>query len=405
MDSNSGHGMPISRLLDFSLMPIAKVLVMCALGAIMASPKINILTASARKQLSQLVFSLFLPCLIFTQLGTAVTIRKMLEWWFIPVNVVIANILGCLLGWLVAILVKPPPEFFKLTIVMIGIGNIGNIPLVLLGAVCRDDENPFGDSETCNSNAIAYISFGQWVGAVVAYTFVMRMLAPPKQMDNLTEPLLDKEVGKIDYGSIDVRVADEKHHPELESAPVNGSRKLNLETIGRKVMRTLKLVMQPAVNASILAIVVGTIPFLKNLFLNEDGALFFLSDGLNIMGSAMVPCIMLVLGGNLSRGPGASGLGVRTTVAITVVRLTFTPLIGLFVVGAADKMHLLPAQDKLFRFVLLLQHSMPSSILAGTVASLQGHGEREISAVLFWEHLLAVFSMTGWLLFFLNRLF
>jgi predicted permease len=28
----------------------------------------------------QLVFSLFLPCLIFTQLGQAVTVEKILEW-------------------------------------------------------------------------------------------------------------------------------------------------------------------------------------------------------------------------------------------------------------------------------------------------------------------------------------
>jgi hypothetical protein len=43
-------------------------------------------------------------------------------------------------------------------------GNIGNIPLVIIGAICRDDGNPFGlDPETCNSDGVAYISFGQWV--------------------------------------------------------------------------------------------------------------------------------------------------------------------------------------------------------------------------------------------------
>jgi len=45
-----------------------------------------------------------------------------------------------------------------------GTGNIGNIPLVIIGAICRPDDNPFGqDSETCNSEGVAYISFGQWV--------------------------------------------------------------------------------------------------------------------------------------------------------------------------------------------------------------------------------------------------
>jgi len=44
-------------------------------------------------------------------------------------------------------------------------GNIGNVPLVLLAALCRDPSNPFGDSEKCSKDGTAYISFGQWVGS------------------------------------------------------------------------------------------------------------------------------------------------------------------------------------------------------------------------------------------------
>jgi len=44
-------------------------------------------------------------------------------------------------------------------------GNIGNVPLVLLSALCRDPSNPFGDSEKCTKDGTAYISFGQWVGS------------------------------------------------------------------------------------------------------------------------------------------------------------------------------------------------------------------------------------------------
>lgn len=42
-------------------------------------------------------------------------------------------------------------------------GNIGNVPLVLIAALCRDKSNPFGDSEKCSQDGNAYISFGQWV--------------------------------------------------------------------------------------------------------------------------------------------------------------------------------------------------------------------------------------------------
>lgn len=50
-----------------------------------------------------------------------------------------------------------PFEIFML------LGNIGNVPLVLIAALCRDKSNPFGDTEKCAQDGNAYISFGQWV--------------------------------------------------------------------------------------------------------------------------------------------------------------------------------------------------------------------------------------------------
>lgn len=44
-------------------------------------------------------------------------------------------------------------------------GNIGNVPLVLIAALCRDQNNPFGDSNKCSTDGTAYISYGQWVGS------------------------------------------------------------------------------------------------------------------------------------------------------------------------------------------------------------------------------------------------
>lgn len=78
-----------------------------------------------------------------------------------------------------------------------------------------------------------------------------------------------------------------------------------------------------------------------------------------------MPCIMLVLGGNLIGGAGESMLGFRTTVAIVFTRLVLVPPLGLAVVQSANKLGFLPEGDKLFQFVLLMQHSMPTSILAG----------------------------------------
>ncbi|KAL2634177.1 hypothetical protein R1flu_005656 [Riccia fluitans] len=399
-------GESVAALLRFSMLPIAKVLIMCFLGFLMATTYINILPAPARKELSKLVFSLFLPCLIVTQLGKAVTIEKVLMWWFIPVNVLLGSVIGCTIGYIVALLVKPPPQFFNFTVIMIGIGNIGNIPLVLIGAICHDPNNPFGDVDKCNSDGVAYISFGQWVGAVVVYTFVYQMLAPPASLEDIGEtdktPVLKGE--SLPYHANGVSNDDDLTAPLLLSS---GKQNKALEYVKycMKEFKITEILMQPPVIASVLALVIGGIPFLKREVFDEHGFFFFLSDSLNMMGGAMIPCIMLALGGNLIGGAGSSQLGMRTTVAIVLTRLVIVPMEGLAILYLSNKFGFLPPDDKMFRFVMLLQHTMPTSILAGAVTNLRGFAEKEASAILFYEHIIATITLTGWLILYVNVLF
>lgn len=104
-------GQSLISTIKIAVLPIAKVFTMCFLGFLMASKYVKILPASGRKLLNgvslclclflvfsffnsclsqfccfvfllmQLVFTLLLPCFIFSQLGQAITIRKMLEWY------------------------------------------------------------------------------------------------------------------------------------------------------------------------------------------------------------------------------------------------------------------------------------------------------------------------------------
>ncbi|EPS68823.1 auxin efflux carrier component, auxin transport protein, partial [Genlisea aurea] len=405
-------GESILGSIKIAVLPIAKVFTMCFLGFLMASKYVNILPANGRKLLNGLVFSLLLPCLIFSQLGQAITLQKMVEWWFIPFNVILATISGSIIGLIVASIIRPPYPFFKFTVVHIGIGNIGNIPLVLIAALCRDKSNPFGESDKCSQDGNAYISFGQWVGAIVLYTYVFHMLAPPPE------------------GTFDIEEADRtiKNNTTRSSSSVNAKENLpeqlplladdalplhssiskdkTVQNFLKHIFDILKIkqIFQPPIIASVLAIFIGCVPTLKKLIFTSDAPLYFFTDSCLILGDAMIPCILLALGGNLVNGPGSSKLGMRTTVAIIFARLLLVPPVGLGIVMGADKLGFLPAGDKMFRFVLLLQHSMPTSVLSGAVASLRGCG-REAAAVLFWVHIFAVFSMAGWIVLYLNLLF
>ncbi|CAN6468370.1 unnamed protein product [Victoria cruziana] len=248
--------------LKFAVLPIAKVFTMCFLGFLMASKYVNILPANGRKLLNGLVFSLLLPCLIFSQLGRAVTVQKMLEWWFIPANVVLGTITGSLIGLLVALVVRPPYPYFKFTIIQIGIGNIGNVPLVLIAALCRDKANPFGDPLKCSEDGNAYISFGQWVGAIILYTYVFHMLAPPED-----------SCQSIEAGKHATKITEKNPAPEAVPlllplvsdavAPKRATTKEKLVNLLSFMVEKLKIkqIMQPPIIASVSL----SLPILENL--------------------------------------------------------------------------------------------------------------------------------------------
>lgn len=404
---SEGGGQSLLSTIKIAVLPIAKVFTVCFLGFLMATKYVNILPPNGRKLLNGLVFALLLPCLIFAELGKSITLQKMLEWWFIPFNVVLATISGSLIGLLVASIVRPPYPWFKFTIIHIGIGNIGNVPLVLIAALCRDKNNPFGNPEKCSQDGTAYISFGQWVGAIVLYTYVFHMLAPPPEGfygESEHIPIKNSPHNPPNGNSTpeQVPLLSQDPGPAVSNVSSKGKIKEFLIFIYDKLK--LKQLVQPPIIASVLAMALGCVPFLKRLIFTPDAPLYFFTDSCLILGEAMIPCILLALGGNLIDGPGSSKLGFRTTAAIIFGRLVLIPPAGLGIVTVADKLGFIPKGDQMFKFVLLLQHTMPTSVLSGAVANLRGCG-RESAAILFWVHIFAIISMAGWIVLYIHILF
>ncbi|KAG5550823.1 hypothetical protein RHGRI_015696 [Rhododendron griersonianum] len=341
--NQTGGGESLVDTIKIAVLPIAKVFTICFMGFLLAYFKI--LPANGRKLLNGLVFSLLLPCLIFSQLGQAITLEKMIEWWFIPFNVLLATISGSLIGLAVATI----------------------------------------------------------VGAIVLYTYVFYMLAPPSEGTfDIEDRGLPLKNSPKDSTQEQVPLLMQEAMPTNSDAPKIRKIKDLLAFVFEKLK--VKQILHPPIIASILAMVIGCVPFLKRLVFTNDAPLYFFTDSCTILGDAMIPSILLALGGNLIDGPGSSKLGIRTTAAIVFGRLVLVPPAGLGIVMLADKLGFLPPGDKMFRFVLLLQHSMPTSVLSGAVANLRGCG-REGAAVLFWVHIFAILSMSGWIVLYLHILF
>lgn len=416
-----------------AIVPLLKLLSLTLIGLVLAHRRTQITPKDTFKLLSKLVFALFLPCLIFTHLGKSITLKNIAEWWFIPINVLVSTAFGCILGILVVIICRPPPQFTRFTIIMTAFGNTGNLPIAIIGSVCHGEENLFGPD--CKQNGVAYVSFAQWVSVILVYTLVYHMMEPPleyyeivgeegekheqQQSDEASKPLLveaewpgieDEEIensktpliARIFKAS---SIVSQTALPDIQQGvEYSGNSPVPIRCLATpRVVRKMRIVaeqtpiwniLQPPTIASLLAIIVGMVPGIKNFVFGYDAPLSFLSDSLEILAGAMVPSVMLILGGMLAEGPDDSKLGLRTTIGIIVARLLVLPLLGIGVVTLANKLHLLVDGDEMYKFVLLLQYTTPSAILLGAIASLRGYAVSESSALLFWQHLLALFSLS-----------
>ncbi|XP_021292815.1 LOW QUALITY PROTEIN: protein PIN-LIKES 2 [Herrania umbratica] len=416
-----------------AIVPLMKLLSLTVIGLVLAHPKTQIIPRATFKLLSKLVFVLFLPCLIFTRLGESITLDSIAQWWFIPVNVLISTFIGCLLGCLVVIICRPPPQFKRFTIIMTAFGNTGNLLIAIVGSVCHTSNSPFGPH--CHSRGVSYVSFAQWVAVILVYTLVYHMMEPPlefyevveegteieeqRPLNDMSRPLLveaewpgieEKETEHSKTPFI-ARVFNRLSSRSLTTFPdldtnveSSDSSPMSIRCLAEpRVVRKIRIVaeqtpiqhiLQPPTIASLLAIIVGMVPQLKSLVFGNDAPLSFLTDSLEILAGAMVPSVMLILGGMLAEGPNESKLGLRTTVGIMVARLLVLPLLGIGVVTLASKMNFLVPGDAMYGFVLLLQYTTPSAILLGAIASLRNYAVSEASALLFWQHVFALFSLS-----------
>ncbi|KDP34975.1 hypothetical protein JCGZ_09263 [Jatropha curcas] len=426
-----------------AIVPLMKLICLTVIGLILAHPKTQITPRATFRLLSKLVFALFLPCLIFTELGESITLQNIALWWFIPVNVLVSTLIGFLLGLLVVAICRPPPEFNRFTIIMTAFGNTGNLPLAIVGSVCHTKENPFG--EHCHSRGVAYVSFAQWVAVILVYTLVYHMMEPPLEYYEIVDerceieeqitpadvsrPLLveaewpgieDKETehAKTPFIARTFNSLSSLSHtnfPDLElSGEDAATSPRSIRCLAEpKVMRRIRTVaeqtpiqhiLQPPTIASLLAIIVGMVPQIKSFVFGYDAPLSFVTDSLEILAGAMVPSVMLILGGMLAEGPNESKLGLRTTIGITIARLLVLPLLGIGVVILADKLNFLEQGDAMYRFVLLLQYTTPSAILLGAIASLRGYAVKEASALLFWQHVFALLSLSLYIVIYFKLL-
>lgn len=405
-------------------MPVIQVLLISALGALMATKYFqNLLSPDIGKALNKIVFFIFTPSLIFASFAKSVSLEDMISWWFMPVNVGLTFLIGGIAGWILVKLLKPNLKVEGLIIAACSSGNMGNLPIVFIPAICDEKGGPFGARDVCRNNALSYASFSMALGGIFIWTYTFQTIksssmkfkaleaaeilkVPNKDLDGNAETHLLKDK---DSENTTIEVPTSTYIGDTENQIIDDQDQTNVSKKGTEpswhrmievLSHLLAELMSPPAIATFFGFLFGAVGWLRNLIIGDNAPLRVIQDSLQLLGNGTIPCITLLLGGNLVQGLKSSSVKPLTLISIIIARLLLLPVIGLFIVRAAANFGLLPV-DPLFQYVLVMQYAMPPAMNISTMAQLFEVGNEECSVILLWTYSAAAIALTAWSTFLL----
>uniref|UniRef100_A0A1J3GF72 Putative transporter C5D6.04 n=1 Tax=Noccaea caerulescens TaxID=107243 RepID=A0A1J3GF72_NOCCA len=387
--------MKLLELFITSSKPVVEILLITMVGFYLALDGVNLLGHDARKYLNNIVFYVFSPSLIGSRLADSVTYENLVKMWFMPVNVLLTFIIGSLLGLIVVVITKPPSHLRGLIISCCAAGNLGNMPLIIIPAVCKEKDGLFGDPESCNKYGMGYVALSMAMGSVYTWTYVynlMRVLSSNPSIE--TQPSIESNYDD----SYKVPLISSKEEEDNLEVGKWEKVKRRVASLSEKV--NLKTIFAPPTIAAIIALVIGLISPLRKLIIGNVAPLRVLQDSVTLVGDGAIPAMTLIIGGNLLKGMRSSGMKKSTIIGVVVARYIFLPISGVLIVRGAYKLNLITSEP-LYQFVLLLQYAVPPAMNLGTMTQLFGAGESECSVILLWTYALASISLTVWPTFFM----
>ncbi|KAK9713389.1 hypothetical protein RND81_06G024300 [Saponaria officinalis] len=378
--------MSFMNLLLVALMPILKTLFLSGIGLILAMDRINLLDSNARHSLNNMVFYVFTPCLMGAYLAETVTLDVMIQMWFMPINILITFIIGSILGWILIKVTGTPQNLKGLIIGCCAAGNLGNLLLIVIPAICSESNSPFGETSACIADGAGFVSVSMAVGGIYIWSYVYAIMKTSAEnsrrgsASSSSQPLISKVEP--------VRL--------LETI-----KRISVVTLGKIGSLNLQHLLAPSTIGSIIGFVVGVVPLLNQLLIGRSAPLRVVYSTADILGEATVPCVTLIVGANLLRGIRRSGIRASVVLGIIFIRFVALPLIGVMIVRAAVHFGLVNS-DPLYQFVLMLHFALPSAMTIGTISQLFEEGEAECSVIMLWTYAVSALALTLWSTFFMS---
>jgi len=347
-----------------ALRAVSKLLSTCGIG-IWAS-KTGLLDKAALSVLSKLVFGLLQPCLLFVNVastvaklgpsgGAAVTL--------LPLVAGVQILLGYVVGKIVSLLIygRKSSEESKQLLTCTAFGNSGPLPLVFVDALLRAHAD-----QSLLPQSVGYVSL-----YLLGWSPLFWIIAPAI--------LSDESSGKTDFKTL------------------------------------MKRVISPPVLGSIGGLIVGYVPFLRNLLLPANGLLNPVFEAMRTLGAGYLPAVLLVLAGSLTptkEEPTPNGTVavaeespvsfIKRAASIYMARFLLMPTVGFGIIKLLRKYFSTSPliNDAVLMFVFLLETCMPSAQNSTVILQLQNNraAATRMAKTLMFIYILGVPAMSFWII-------
>lgn len=314
------------------------LLIAAGAGAVLA--RMKILHEQAVRDISQLVFRLTLPCLLFSSIIREFNFSSLRSSWIVPAFAVFLNITGLVTGLILSYIFQPKPAFRRGMIAATAFANSGYAPLAVFAALAMQHPELFGANVDAAGTTLVSLY-------LVTYSPMLWIVGFP--------------------------------------------------LLSQKPLREVKLkqLIPPPVIAALCAIVLALIPWTKALFVGDDAVLGVVYSSAELLGKVTMPAALIIIGANLAHGPKRHAVKIRTIIGASLGRFFIVPGIACAVLLTlrAIGMEISP----LVFFMLMLESFVPPALNLVVMCQVQEKNQEEMASLMFWMYIIGIPLLALWM--------
>ncbi|KAJ0988120.1 hypothetical protein J5N97_006476 [Dioscorea zingiberensis] len=267
-------------------------------------------------------------------------------------------------------------------------GNVGNLLLVLIPAMCKEKGSTLGPQDVCHKYALAYACLSMAICTVLQWSYVF----------NIVRISSTSIKGKVNEHTLEENIS-------LLPKSCTNEMEMTLNKIERFLMKfsgaiDFKKLFAPSTIGVIIGFIIGVVPQIRKAMIDESAPLRSIYDSASLLGKGTIPSLILIMGGNLTKGLQGSEIKLSLIVGVLVIRYLALPLLGIAIVKGAIHLGIVHS-DPLYQFTLLMQYAVPPAMNITSMIQMFEAGVGELSVIFLWAYAVAAVTLTFWSTLFL----